>query len=198
VIKWGKHWRGQRIVEEGKVTELLDNDGVEVIIGREKPGDDDRLEVRYTIESEPTVYTTWVKHDAQNGDVKRTIMLAHPKRPIMCLWADGAELADEDSYSDWMHRTGGMLRQVQAKIYPLVKVLLDYQGGQRQMSVRSNLSKTAFIEETRKFLGVRQELDVVPLGIDKWEIRDGFTYEVRVAEQISIVCIDISGARYTM
>jgi hypothetical protein len=197
-IKWGKHWRAQKVVEEGKVSELQDNDGVEVILCEEKPRNDDRLEVKYTIGAESTVYTIWVKHDALNGDVKRSIQMAHPSRPIMCLAAEGAELTDEDSYSDWMHRTGGAIRQIQAKIVPLVKVILDYQGSQRQMSVRTNLSKTAFVAEVQKFIGTTDPLDVDPLGLDTWEIRDGTTYDVQVAKKVTLLLTDPDGKSLTV
>jgi hypothetical protein len=185
-------------VENGKVTELLDNDGVEVIICEDKKKGDDRLEVKYTIGADPAVFTIWVKHDALVGDVKRTIAMAHPTRPIMCLAYEGADLAEEDTYDDWMTRTGGAIRQIQAKIVLLVKVLLDYQGSQRQMSVRTNLSKAAFITEVQKFVGTMEPLEAKPLGFDNWEIRDGTTYEITVAKEVTLRCTDVDNKKFTI
>jgi hypothetical protein len=176
----------------------LDNDGVEVIICKDKAKVDDRLEVKYTIGSDATVYTIWVKHDALVGDVKKTIAMAHPTRPIMCLAYEGADLTDEDPYDAWMTRTGGVIRQIQAKIVPLVKVLLDYQGSQRQMSVRINLSRTAFIAEVQKFVGTTQPLSAKPLGLDNWEIRDGTTYVIASPEKVTLRCTDVDDKKFTI
>jgi hypothetical protein len=139
-----------------------------------------------------------VKHDALNGDVKKAIAMAHPTRPIMCLAAEGAELADEDSYSDWMHRTGGALRQIQPRIVPLVKVILDYEGKQRQMSVKANLTKSAFIAEAQKLLGTAKPLNAKPLGFDNWEIRDGTTYAIAGAEKATLKCTDFGNKKFTI
>jgi hypothetical protein len=55
-FKWGRHWRNGAEVESGKVTELLDNDGVEVIICKGKEKSDGRIEVCYTLGEDPAVY----------------------------------------------------------------------------------------------------------------------------------------------
>jgi hypothetical protein len=197
-IKWGRHWRNQREVESGKVTELLDNDGVEGIICKEKKKTDDRLEVKYTIGADATVFTIWVRSDALVGDVKKAIAMAHPSKPIMSLASEGADLADEDPYDEGMERTGGGLRQIQAKIVPLVKVLLDYQGRQQQMSVRTNLSRAAFITEVQKFVRTTQPLSARPLGLDNWEIRDGTTYVIASPEKATLRCTDVDNKKFTI
>jgi nucleoside diphosphate kinase len=171
---------------------------VEVIICKDKGKADDRLEVKYTIGSDPTVFTIWVKHDALIEDVRKTIARTHPSKPIMCLAAGGADLAEEDPCDEWMIRTGGAIRQIQAKVVPLVKVVLDYMGSQRQMSVRTNLSKASFIAEVQKFLGATQPLEAKPLGLDKWEIRDGTTYSIAETRQVTLRCTDVDNKKFTI
>jgi hypothetical protein len=99
-----------------------------IICDKEKKKSDGRLEVAYTLEKETAVYRLWVKADATVGDVKKAIAAAHKAKPIQCLTHEGAELAEEDQYNDWMTRTGGALRQLQVRFVPMVQVVLDYMG----------------------------------------------------------------------
>jgi hypothetical protein len=97
-----------------------------------------------------------------------------------------------------MISTGGGTRQLQAKIVPLVKVVLDYQGVQRQMSVRTNLSKEAFIAEVQRFVGTSELLDAIPLGLDSWEIRDGTTYDIRIAKKVTLYLTNVDNKRVSV
>jgi hypothetical protein len=105
-IKWGKHYRANVEIEEGVVSSLEEGDSVEVVVSNKKK-QDDRKEVVYTVGDEPLVYRIWVRGDAAIGDVKKTIALAHKGKPVVALSFEGADLADEDPYKDWMLRTGG-------------------------------------------------------------------------------------------
>jgi hypothetical protein len=105
-IKWGKHYLASVEIEEGVVSSLEEADSVEVIVSNKKKRDD-RKEVVYTVGEEPTVYRILVKGDATIGDVKKTIAMAHKGKPVVALSFEGADLAEEDPYKDWMLRTGG-------------------------------------------------------------------------------------------
>jgi hypothetical protein len=51
-IKWGKHFRAGKEIESGQVTELLENDRVEVVIDVKKQTNG-QVEVAYTLGDEP-------------------------------------------------------------------------------------------------------------------------------------------------
>jgi hypothetical protein len=198
-LSWGKHFRGGVEIESGKVTGLLENDGVEAIISnKKKEKSDGRLEVAYTIGEEPQVYRLWVKSDATIGDVKKMIALAHKGKPIEALSFEGADLADEDPYNDWMTRTGGKQRQLLVKIVPMVQVMIDWMGTQQQMCARKNWKKEDFVSAVQTFLGTSHKLDVFPLGLDEWEIRAGFLYEIREIRKVSLKCQDVEGRKFTI
>jgi hypothetical protein len=97
---------------------------VEVIVDGKKKKDG-MIDVTYTIGEETQVYHILVKDTALVEDVRKTIPLAHKGKPITKLASGGAEIANEDSSKDWMFRTGGAPRQVQAKPSKLVQVILD-------------------------------------------------------------------------
>jgi hypothetical protein len=62
--------------------------------------------------------------------------------------------------------------KVVAKVVPLVQVVLDYMGVEKQMNVRKNTSKADFLSQAKTFLGSSHNLDATPLGLDAWEIRE--------------------------
>jgi hypothetical protein len=168
-IKWGRHFRAGTIVEAGVVSELLDNDGLEIIaISAPIAAPSGQLEVIYNLGEDPTLYRLNVKSTATMGEVKQRISLMHKSKPIQALASEGSEFDDADPYQDWMLRSTGGPRQIQAKIVPMVQVVLDYMGAQKQMCVRQNLSKEDFLSQAKAHLGTTHNLDARPLGLDDW------------------------------
>jgi hypothetical protein len=189
VVKWGKHFRGSSEVEEGQVSDLQDKDSVEIIIPAE-PAPAGQLEVVYNLEGETVVNRLTVKSTATMGDVRARISMAHKGKPIEALSFEGATLAEEDNFSDWMFRSGGMPRQLVAKIQPMVQVVVDYMGVEKQMTVRKVTSKTEFLSQAKAFLATSHNLDVIAHIPGNWEIRAGSTYEIREVRQLTLRCKD--------
>jgi hypothetical protein len=78
------------------------------------------------------------------GDVRKTIAMAHKGKFITALASEGADLAEEDRFSDWATRTGGTPRHIQAKVARLLQVILDWMGTEQQMCARENWTKEEF------------------------------------------------------
>jgi hypothetical protein len=97
-----------------------------------------------------------------------------------------------------MVRTGGVPRQLQAKIVPMVQVILDYMGTHQQMCARKNWTKTELIASVKSFLGTSHNPDARPLGIDVWEIRAGTTYEIQETRKVNLKCMDVDGKKFTI
>jgi hypothetical protein len=196
-ISWGKHYRGGVEIEEGTVTSLEEADMVEVIVkGKKKK--DGMIEVAYTIGEEAQVYRIWVKDNALVDEVKRTIALAHKGKPITKLAFEGAELADEDAFSDWMTRSGGMPRQIQAKLSRLVQVILDWMGAEQQMFARECWMREEFAKAVQAHLGISHKIEVTPLGLSDWEVRASFVYEIKETRKMELRCRDINGRKTTI
>jgi hypothetical protein len=60
------------------------------------------------------------------GDVRQRISQMHKGKPIEALVFEGSTFDDADSFNDWAFRSGGMPRQLVAKVQPMVQVILDY------------------------------------------------------------------------
>jgi hypothetical protein len=105
-ISWGKNYRKGLEIVEGVATSLEEADAIEVMVEGEKKKDGE-IDVAYTTGEEPQVYHIWVKDTVLVEDVRKTIALAHKGNPITKLASEGAEIADEDSYKDWMFTTEG-------------------------------------------------------------------------------------------
>jgi hypothetical protein len=139
-VRWGKHFRGTDEIEDGRVTDFQNSDSVQVIIPAE-PAPKGQLEVVYSLEGESIVHRFNVKNSATMGDVRQRISMAHKGKPIEALAFEGSTFADEDSFNDWAFRSGGMPRQLVAKVQPMVQVVLDYMGVQKQMTIRKGTPK---------------------------------------------------------
>jgi hypothetical protein len=193
------HCRAPLELEEGVCTTLEEADMVEVIVSKnKKEKKDDRIGVIYTIGNEPQVYRIWVKGDALVGNIKKAIALAHKGKPIVALASEGADLAEEDAFSDWMTRTGGAPRQLQAKISPLVQVILDWMGTEQQMFAREAWTREEFVSALQTHLGTSHKLEATPLGLNDWAIRAGFMYEIRETRKASLKCQDVDGEKFSI
>jgi hypothetical protein len=137
-VRWGKHFRGADEVEDGRVTDLQNNDSVHVVIPAE-PAPKGQLEVVYSLEGESIVHRFNVKNTVTMGDIRQRISMAHKGKPIEALSFEGATFADEDSFNDWAFRSGGMPRQIVAKVQPMVQVVLDYMGEIGRASCRERV-----------------------------------------------------------
>jgi hypothetical protein len=134
-VKWGKHYRTGAEIETGQVTDLQDNDSVEIIITAES-SPSGQLEVQYVLEGEKVVNRLNVKSTATMGEIRARISQIHKSKPIQSLSFEGTALADEDSYSDWLTRLGG-LPQIVARIVLMVQ--------RKQMNVRVGTPKNEFL-----------------------------------------------------
>jgi hypothetical protein len=189
-VKWGKHFRGSAQIEEETVPDLADKDSIEIIIPAE-PAPTGQLEVVYNLEGESAVNRFTVKSTATMGDVRSRISKMHKGKPIRVLTADdGSEFQDEDNFSDWMFRSGGMPRQIVAKVQPMVQVILDYMGVEKQMTVRKGISKVEFLAQAKTFLATSHNLEVIAHTPGDWEIRAGSVYEIRETRQLTLKCKD--------
>jgi hypothetical protein len=188
-IKWGKHFRGTGEIEEGRVTDIQDGDPVEIIIPAE-PAPDGQLEVVYSLEGESVVNRFTMKSTATMGDVRARISLVHKGKPIEALAFEGATFDDADSFSDWALRSGGMPRQLVAKVQPMVQVVVDYMGVEKQMTVRRGTPKAEYLSQVKAFLATSHNLDVIPHIPGAWEIRAGSVYEIRETRQLTLKCKD--------
>jgi hypothetical protein len=198
-VRWGKHFRGADEIEEGRVAEFQNNDGVHVIIPAE-PAPKGQLEVVYSLEGESVVHRFTVKNSVTMGDVRQRISMIHKGKPIEALSFEGSTFHDEDSFNDWAFRSGGMPRQLVAKVQPLVQAVLEYMGVQKQMTVRKGISKADFLSQAKTFLGSSHNLDVIPLipNPNVWEIISGQTYDVRETRQLTLKCKDADGRDFVI
>jgi hypothetical protein len=196
-VRWGKHFRGSAEIEEGRVLDIQDQDSVEIIIPAE-PAPSGQLEVVYSLEGESVVNRFTVRSSATMGDVRQRISLAHKGKPIEALAFDGDTFDDADSFSDWALRSGGMPRQLVAKVQPMVQVIVDYMGVEQQMTVRKGTSKADFVSQVKTFLGSSHNLDAIPHGLDAWEIRAGTLYEIRETRQLTLKCKDMDNRDFVL
>jgi hypothetical protein len=115
-----------------------------------------------------------------------------PMNPIETLSFEGSTFADEDSFSDWAFRSGRMPRQIVAKVQPMVQVVLEYMGVQKQMTARKGTPKAEFLSQAKTFLGSSHNLDAIPLipSPSVWEIIAGATYDIRETRQLTLKCKD--------
>jgi ribonuclease HI len=172
IVKWGKHFRGSAQIEESTITDLADKDSIEIIIPAE-PAPTGQLEVVYTLEGETAVNRFLVKSTATMGDVRSRISMMHKGKPIKALEFEGSIFDDADNFSDWLFRTGGLPRQIVAKIQPIVQVRVDYMGVEKQMTVREGISKAEFLGQVKTFWPTSHNLDVIAHIPGEWEIRAG-------------------------
>jgi hypothetical protein len=188
-VRWGKHFRGADEVEDGRVTDLQNNDSVHVIIPAE-PAPKGQLEVVYTLEGESIVHRFNVRNTVTMGDIRQRISMAHKGKPIEPLSFERATFDDADRFNDWAFRSGGMPRQLVAKVQPMVQVVLDYMGVQKQMTVRKGTPKAEFLSQAKTFLGTSHNLDAIPLipNPSVWEIIAGATYDIRETRQLTLKC----------
>jgi hypothetical protein len=154
-VRWGKHFRGTDEIESGRVTELQNDDSVHTIIPAE-PAPHGQLEVVYTLEGESVVNRFNVKSTATMGEVRERISRMHTGKPVEALAFESATFDDADSFSDWALRSGGMPRQLIAKVHPMVQINVDYMGVEKQMTVRKGTSKADFLSQVKTFLGTSQ------------------------------------------
>jgi hypothetical protein len=196
-VKWGKHYRAGSEFESGQVSDLQDGDSVEIIVAS-GPAPSGQLEVVYTLEGESIVNRFNIKNTATMGDVRSRISQMHKGTPIPALMFEGSTFADEDSFNDWALRSGGVPRQIVAKVLPLVQVIVDYMEVERHMAVRVGTSKSEFLNQVKTFLGTSHNLDATPLGLDAWEIRAEVTYDIRETRQITLKCKDAGNRDFTI
>jgi hypothetical protein len=131
------------------------------------------------------------------GEIWARISQIHRSKLIQSLAFEGATFADEDSYSDWLTRSGG-LPQIVAKIVPMVQVYIDYMGERKQMNVRVGTPKNEFLSLAKAFLGTTHNLDAFLLGSDDWEIRAGHTYDIRETRILTLKCKNTDNRDFTI
>jgi hypothetical protein len=66
-----------------------------------------------------------------------------------------------------------------AKVQPLVQVVIDYMGEEKQMTVRKGTPKNEFLSQAKAFLATSHNLDVIAHIPGAWKIRAGSVYEIR-------------------
>jgi hypothetical protein len=73
-----------------------------------------------------------------------------------------------------------------------VQVVVDFRGAERHFTVQDTASEEDFKALVKAFLGMgsRIHVSVTPLGLDRWEIRPGFTYWVAETRQMEIDITD--------
>jgi hypothetical protein len=102
-IIWGKHFRAGSIIETGRVSELEENDLVEIIVDQGVAPQATQLEVKYEVGNEK--HTTYVPRDTTIEQLTQRLSYAHKGRGIHAIASEGLVIAPEDSVEDWLQRT---------------------------------------------------------------------------------------------
>jgi hypothetical protein len=118
-----------------------------------------------------------VKRIATMGEIRSRIFMAHKVKPIQKLAFEGSDFYDEDPYEEWMLRSNSKdIRQITAKVAPLVQVNIEYMGERRQMNVRIGTPRNEFQNQVKTFLVSSHNLEAILLGgYTDWEIKEGHT-----------------------
>jgi hypothetical protein len=192
-IMWGNHYRGGDILEIGKVTTLEEGDLVEIIVDQGTAPQVTQIEVEYELESKK--FKIYVDRSCTIEQLKQRINYLHKGRGIHAIASEGLPIADEDPVEDWLQRTAGIpLTAIPPK---KVQVVVDFRGVEKHFIVQDTVTEEDFKALVRNFLGLGQRIHiaVVPLGLDHWEIRAGFTYWVAETIQMEIYVNDTAHNR---
>jgi hypothetical protein len=110
----------------------------------------------------------------------------HKGRGIHAIASEGLVIANEDPVEDWLQRTAGI--PLTAVLPKKVQVVVDFRGAEKHVTVHDSATEDEFKVLGRNFLGLGQKIHiaVMPLGLDHWEVRAGFTYWVAETRQMEI------------
>jgi hypothetical protein len=186
-LSWGD------IIENGKVTTLEEGDLVEIVVDQGTAPQPTQIEVAYQIGSEK--FKIYVDRTATIEQLKQRMNYMHKGRGIYAIASEGIQIADEDPVEDWLQRTAGIpLTAVTPK---KVQVVVDFKGAEKHFTIHDNATEDEFKVLVRAFLGLGQRIHiaVMPLGLDHWEIRAGFTYWVAEDRQMDIYISDTAHNR---
>jgi hypothetical protein len=132
----------------------------------------------------------YVDRSTTSEQLTQRLSFAHKGRGIHAIASEGIPIAPEDPVEDWLQRTAGI--PVTAVLPKTVQVVVDFRGAERHFTVQDTVSEEDFKALVRQFLGIGQRIhiSVTPLGLDRWEIRAGFTYWVAETRQMEINITD--------
>jgi ribonuclease HI len=188
-IMWGNHYRDGNILEIGKVTTLEEGDLVGIIVDQGAAPQTTQIEVDYEICSEK--FTILVDRSMTIEQLKQRMNFNHKGRGISAIASEGVPIADDDPVEDWTQRTAGI--PLTAVLPKKVQVVVDFRGVEKHFTIQDNASDDAFKVLVRHFLGLGQKIHiaVMPLGIDRWEIRAGFNSHTGLQKQDKWIFISV-------
>jgi hypothetical protein len=126
------------------------------------------------------------------------LAFAHKGRGIHAIASEGLVIAPEDSVEDWLQRTADI--PLQAVLPKTVQVVIDFRGQHRHLTVQDTVDLDGFKALVRQLAGLGQKvpITVVPLGLDDWEIRAGFTYWVAENKQMEMHITDTKATKFKL
>jgi hypothetical protein len=195
-ILWGNHYRAGSIFEISKVTSLEQGDLVEIIVDQGIAPQATQIEVKYVVGSEE--FTTYVNRSTTIEQLTQRLAYAHKGKGIHAIASEGFTIAPEDSVEDWLQRTADI--PLTAVLPKTVQVIIEFRGVEKHLAVQDTASETDFKALVRHFVGLGQKvpITVIPLGLDKWEVRPGFKYWVAENRQMEINLTDTSAVRFKL
>jgi hypothetical protein len=187
-IMWGNHYRGGDILEIGKITTLEDGDLVGIVVDQGKAPQATQIEVEYMVG--PEKHKVYVDRSTTIEQLTQRLNFAHRGRGVHAIASEGLIIAPEDPVEDWIQRTAGI--PLKAVLPKTVQVVVDFRGVEKHFTVQDTVSEEDFKALVEDFLriGSRINIAVIPLGLDRWEIRPSFTYWVAETRQMEISITD--------
>jgi ribonuclease HI len=193
-IIWGNHFRAGSILEIGKVTDLEQDDLVEIIVDQGVAPQATQMEVKYTVGSEQHI--VYVPRDTTIEQLTQRLAFAHKGRGVHAIASEGLVIAPEDSVENWIQRTADI--PFQAVIPKTVQVIVEFRGQQKHLTVQDTVDLDGFKALARNLVGLRPgvHVTVIPLGLDDWEIRAGFVYWMAENRQMEMHLTDTKAHKF--
>jgi hypothetical protein len=195
-VMWGDHIREGSIIETGKVTTLDEADFVEIIVDQAPLPQSNQVEVDYMVGTES--YKITVRRGTTVEQLRDRLNLVHKGRGITAIMSEGCQIANEDSVEEWLQRSKGI--PLEAVVPKKVQVVFDFKTTQKHFTIHETATEEEFKALVKPFLSLnpRVQISVIPLGLDDWEIRAGFTYWVAESRQMSITVYDTAHKKTTL
>jgi hypothetical protein len=115
---------------------------------------------------------------------------SHKSKQIVGIASEGTEIDKDDPVEDWLQRTAGIPLEVM--LAKTVQVILDWHGTESHFVVNESVNEKDFRKAVRKHLSLapKTRLTVIPLGLDSWSARAGFTYSVMEKREMELTLHD--------
>jgi hypothetical protein len=149
-IMWGKHWRSGTILETGKVTDLEENDLVEIIVDQGVAPQATQMEVKYMVGSKE--FKVYVPRDTTIEQLTQRLAFVHKGRGIHAIASEGVPIDASDPVEDWLQRTADI--PLQAVTPKTVQVIVEFRGQQKHLTVQDTIDIEGFKALARQLVGL--------------------------------------------